>query len=218
MGGGGDVPWEDPSLPFTSRLWLTIKGVVASPVQFFSNLPSDPGIGQPLLYGLIIYMIPAVLGTVLNMFLQGAALMSGIASQSGGETMGMGAMMLIMLVVVIVVLPVFCLIALFLGAGISHLLLMIVGDGQGGFPTTFRIICYGATPQLFGFIPCIGAFAGIWALVLYVLGAIHAHNTEAWRAVVALVVIPLICLACCIFGMVWTASDWVQGMSQAAGQ
>jgi len=216
MGGGpgGGVPWEDTSLPFFARLWQTIKEVVTNPVGFFSNLP-DGSIGQPLLYGLIIYMIPGMLGLFLNLLLQGAALMTMIPAGEGGEAaIGMGAIWGMFFLFMVVVLPILILVFLFVYSGIAHLLLMLVGDGQRGFPVTFRIVCYGGTPQLLGFIPCVGFLAGIWALVLYVLGAIHGHNTDTWRAVVALVGIPIVCLGCCILGLFWTAADWGQWAGQ----
>jgi hypothetical protein len=65
-------------------------------------------------------------------------------------------------------------------------------------------MAYGGTPQLLGIIPfCGGVIGGIWALVLFILGAIHGHKTDWWRALIAYFAPVVVC--CCLLFSFWTA-------------
>jgi hypothetical protein len=98
----------------------------------------------------------------------------------------------------LVLVPVFVVIGLFIGAAIMHLCLMIVGGARQPFETTFRVLAFtqGATGVLQMIPICGAAIAGVWAIVVNCIGLARAHETDLWRAVVA-VFLPVI--VCCGF-------------------
>src|SRR5438046_9139617 len=85
---------------------------------------------------------------------------SSLAAITG---MGIGS------VAVIILLPLFIVIGLFIGSGIVHLCLMIVGGANKPFETTFRVIAFsqGSAGPL-PIIPfCGGVVSCVWAILLY---------------------------------------------------
>jgi hypothetical protein len=88
--------------------------------------------------------------------------------------------------------PIFVVIVLFVGAAITHLLVMLLVKPQNaGFEATFRAGAYIQALQLISWIPIIGwLVAFVWATVLYILGIREVHSTTTGRAALV-VLIPL---------------------------
>ena len=105
------------------------------------------------------------------------------------------------MIAAIILIPVFLTIFLFIGAAIVHVCLMIVGGANQSYETTFRVLCYtvGSTYPLIIAPLCGGFIAGIWGLVLEIIGLARAHETDIGRAALA-VFLPVI--VCCGFGIV----------------
>jgi hypothetical protein len=113
----------------------------------------------------------------------------------------------------IILVPLFIVIGLFIGSGIVHLCLMIVGGANKPFETTFRVVAFsqGSASPLQIIPLCGGLISGVWALVCNCIGLARAHETDTGRAVLA-VFLPLI--VCCGGGVLiafmfmgaWTAS------------
>jgi hypothetical protein len=72
---------------------------------------------------------------------------------------------------------------------------MIVGGAKQDFETTFRVVCYaGGSSNVLQLIPVCGGFlAGLLGLVLNSIGLARAHETDTWRAVVAILMPMIIC-------------------------
>jgi len=76
--------------------------------------------------------------------------------------------------------------------GIQHLLLKALG-GQGTFLQSVQVFIYGSTLTLiFGSIPIIGSLLGFITLANTVVGSSKIHKISIWRAIFALVVVPII--------------------------
>ncbi len=87
--------------------------------------------------------------------------------------------------------PLILIISLFVSAGVVHLTLMILRGANSGFATTVRVFCFAYGAQLAVVIPFVGGLtAGIWSVVLAVIGLREAHATTTSRAVLALL-LPL---------------------------
>jgi DNA-directed RNA polymerase subunit RPC12/RpoP len=90
----------------------------------------------------------------------------------------------------IVLYPVYVVASLFVFAGIYHVMLMLVGGANHGYPTTFRVIAYssGAASTLM-VIPLIahvtGPVAGLVWTVMTIVGASRAHGTSGGNAALA---------------------------------
>jgi hypothetical protein len=95
----------------------------------------------------------------------------------------------------IVLLPLFVVIVLFIGSGIVHLCLMIVGGANQSFETTFRVLAFsqGSTGPLQMIPVCGGVIAGVWALVCNCIGLARAHETDTGRAVLAVLLPVIVC-------------------------
>ncbi|MDF1563990.1 MAG: Yip1 family protein [Deltaproteobacteria bacterium] len=104
-----------------------------------------------------------------------------------------------------VLLPISSVISIFLGAGLLHLMVMMVGANNRGFNATFRAYCFGQAPQLFAALPaCGGMVALVWSLALSGYALIHLQRTTGGKATAAvLLVVALGCLCCCLlYGIV----------------
>ena len=98
--------------------------------------------------------------------------------------------------------PLLIVIGLFIGAGIMHLSLMLVGGNKKGFETTFRVIAYSTSAQVGAIIPLLGGLiAGIWTIVVEIIGLREAHQTTTLKAILA-VFLPIIA-ACFCCGIVF---------------
>jgi hypothetical protein len=87
----------------------------------------------------------------------------------------------------------------FVYAGVFHLCLMLVGGARRPYETTYRVICYGgAAVASLNLIPILGTLVSSpWTAVAWMIGLARAHETDLWRAIMA-VMIPFV--VCC-FGM-----------------
>lgn len=81
------------------------------------------------------------------------------------------------------------------GAGLLHVMLMIVGGAKNGFEATARVTGYATGPLLVAAVPCIGAGGLMYFLVLLGWGFSAVHRAEWWRSAVALLL--LTGLGCC---------------------
>ena len=99
----------------------------------------------------------------------------------------------------IIFIPIGTAIGLFIGAGIYHLLvLLIIRPSHAGSEATFRVVAYAAVLQLLSWlavIPILGIVVAIaiaiYNVVLTVIGIREMHATTTGRAV-AVVLIPVV--------------------------
>lgn len=189
------VPFEDSSLPFSTRFIETIKLAFINPKSLFSGMQAD-NIGAPILYAVLI-------GTIGGVIAAGWQLMFGSLA-SMAERVGLEEFFLQtgFIFIFMVLSPLFALVGLFIHAGLYHLMLLLVGDGERGFSITLRSVAYGLTPGLLGIIPFCGSIVGgIWSMVLTILGVMYGHLTDGWRAVLAYF-LPMILCCGAIWGMI----------------
>jgi hypothetical protein len=206
------LPWDQrKEKGFFTAFIETLQMILTKPGDAFTAMKREGGLGEPLLYAVIGGSVGGIVSFLFSLGLQSIGIFSdqhnAFAVMAG---MGIGS------VAFIILLPVLITIGLFIGSGIVHLCLMIVGGAKQSFETTFRVVAFsqGSTGPLQMVPVCGGIIAGIWALVLNCIGLARAHETETGRAVLA-VLLPLI--VCCgggillavMFGALgaWTASQ-----------
>ncbi len=203
------LPWENrEQLGFFNALLDTVMMVLLRPADAFSAMRREGGLLDPLLYALILGMLGAVVSMLFSIGFQ--ALDWG--NQSGmGMMMGMGMMSAFTLLLA----PFAILIFAFIFAGLVHLALMLLGGANRPFETTLRVTCYSSgSANVLQLIPlCGGLIAGIYALVLDCMGLARAHETDTWRAVVAVLSPLLLCcgsilLVVMLMGGLITAANW----------
>jgi hypothetical protein len=171
--------------------------VMGQPSVFYERMPVSGGVGKPLVYAVILGSIGIILGQLWSLlwdfFL--AAIIVGAEGRAGaphalfGPTVGVAVS-----IVMIVLAPLWAMVGTFIGAGVFHLCLMIVGGAKKGFEATFRVVCYAHSPSALAIIPFCGTIVlGIWILVLEIIGASKAHGISGWRAAVAALLPMLVC-------------------------
>jgi hypothetical protein len=185
----GSTPWEDISrLGFFTAFFRTMQEVLFSPTAFFRNMPVAKGMGSPLLYGVIISFLGTTVG-LLGQFALGGFM--GSFSQVEGMQ-GVNFFQTAFLLIYAFFLPILVAIGLFIGSGIFHICLLIVGAGKRGFEATFRVVSYASSSQAFALVPFLGGIIiVVYNLVLWTIGFRESHQTTTGKAFIA-VLLPMI--------------------------
>jgi len=179
---GGEFNYQDPVQSFIN----TVQNIVTAPVGFFRGLRRQGDFINPLIFAIICYEVAALLG--------------GILSLAFGNQ-GIGG-----LIVDIIAAPIGATIGLFIGAGIFHLLVMlIVGSSNVGFEGTFRVGAYVAVTQLVTWlssVPILGILVAlvvfVYTIFLAIVGIREVHGTTTGRAALV-VLIPVVVLGVLAF-------------------
>jgi hypothetical protein len=190
---GGGLPWERRAEIGLVKAWFdTVSMLITKPSEAFTMMRPEGGLVDPLLFGLIGGCAGSIVSIIFQVLLRS---IPGFASGNDPFNMfGLGAWALIIIYAVLT--PVLIAFGLFLGSGILHLCLMMVGGANRSFETTFRVACFasGAT-NLFLMIPMCGwLIAWVYNIVLECIGLTRAHQTTTGKALLA-IFLPLI--VCC---------------------
>ena len=175
-------PWEDmEGLGFFQAFLTTLREVLLSPAQFYHRMPTNRGLVNPLIFGLILGVLGGVLGLAWQrVFALRIGQFPEITTTS--------------LVGITIALPLVVFATLFLGSAIVHLCLTVIGGNRRGFEATFRVTAYSWSTQIFALIPFVGSFIiPIYALVIEIIGLRESHRIGTGRAALA-VFLPFIAL------------------------
>ena len=174
-----------------------IKGFLFSPSETFDNSKEDT-IGDAFKYFVVLLAIYAVLFSI--MVLVAFSAMSWIVGP-WAAMMGLAAGP-ILAVAMLVLTFISGIIAVFIMGLWMHIWVYIVG-GRKGVKQTIKALMYGATPSyLLGWIPIVGIVAGIWALIVEIIGIRQLHELSTGKAVLAFIlaiIIPVIVAAIVTF-------------------
>lgn len=164
---GGEFDYRDPVQSFIRM----VRNVVTAPVRFFRGIIGHNGLVNPLIFAIICYEVAAILGGLLALV--------GISGQRGFGSF----------LASLILAPIFATIGLFIGAGILHLLVMlIVGSRNAGFAGTFRVSAYSSVTSLVSWIPVIGWIASLYGIYLAIVGVREVHNTSTGKAAIVVLV------------------------------
>lgn len=176
-------PWEDyENLGFMEALVRTIKQSLFEPRRFFSRMPLEGGLLNPLLFGLIVTVFGNMIGYFWSLLFPNPLLPKSGTSASTITVIG-------------ILIPCLSVIGLFLGSLLTHACLFLVGGATRSFEVTFRTVCYASGPEVLNAVPIVGwVIAAIWKVVNTVIGLSEAHEISTVRSASA-VFLPLI--LCC---------------------
>jgi hypothetical protein len=181
-------PWERRErFGFLNGLYLTVKDVLLTPRQFFHRMPSQVGLLQPLYFAVLIGVVASFFAWMWS--LTGSSLQMFMAEDFGEIAKGPVIAFLLFLLSPLTVAA-----GVFVKAGLLHLVLMLVGGNRLGFEATFRVAAYGEAAGILALVPACGSAIGlIWSLVVTIVGLYSIHETDPWRAAVAVIAPTLLC-------------------------
>ena len=178
----------------------TIRLLVMDPADAFSRLRSDGDLTSPMLFGIIVSWICILLSQLWNVLLSNA--LGGALGDMEGLEMLFQAPSMLELMGVMVLWPVMFVVLAFIGAGILHLCLMMVGAMEKtelGFEGTLKVYIYATVSWVALIIPFAGGFvATLWHVVLQVVGFAKVHRTSQGRSLVAVLIPTIVCCLCVI--------------------
>lgn len=176
------IPWERrKEVGFLKAFWQTWKEIILRPKQFFSKMPTEGGLSNPLFFGVITGYLPIILSVILVLLLP----QLGIISELGTLSFG------VISVILLIFSPLVIVLGLFLASAIFHFFFWIAG-AKKGFETTFRVICYTNAVYIFQILPLGQLIAGIWAIVLLCIGAKRVHTFTKAREKLAVIILLII--------------------------
>ena len=191
------LPWDDRQQKGFFRAFIeTLQMVLTRPAEAFIAMRREGGFGEPLIYAVIGASAGAIVQFLFSLALHSVGIVANQRNAFAGMAgMGIGS------VGFIILFPLVLIIGLFIGAGIIHLCLMLVGGAKQPFETTFRVLAFsqGSTGVLQMIPVCGGLIAAVWGLVVNCIGLARAHETDTGRAALA-VMLPVI--VCCGGGLV----------------
>jgi hypothetical protein len=190
---GGEFNLQDPINSFVD----TVRAVVLDPVGFFRGIARRGDFVNPLIFAVICALISALLGGLINLLLSPLFASPGDTGEAlaGGVVGFVGNLILA---------PIFVVIVLFIGAAITHLLVMLLVRPQNaGFEATFRVGAYSQVTQLVSWIPIIGVIiAVVWTAILSIFGIREVHSTTTGKAaLVVLIPVAVILLLVILLGV-----------------
>ncbi|MBU0706682.1 YIP1 family protein [Patescibacteria group bacterium] len=191
--------WEGKQGSWPNRFYATLKNSLLHPTAFFSEIAKGDNFASPILYALvnsaILIFVSALFSYAVKFHLLPTVGMKLTSpSVASGFFAGPGA-----LAIAIFIIP-FVVVGYFITAALFHMGLYIVGGVKQSFIATFRVVCYSTGAQLFAIIPFLGGIvAGIWMLVLHMIGLKIVHETDFLRAAFAVLLPVLLCCGILIF-------------------
>ena len=200
-GPGQGTPWERrDQIGFVNALVETTQQVLMSPADFFARMPIQGGVGGPLLYAVIVGYVGLAAATLYNLVFNTMMFSSGLTRFGRYGNFERIAPFLhsgIGTAAQLILGPIWIVIGLFIGAGILHLALLVLGGANRDFEATFRVTAYSHAVSLMNLVPICGGFIGvIWWIAVASIGLAAAHQTDQGRAIAA-VLLPLVLFCCC---------------------
>ena len=202
-----DLPsWEHKSeLGFFRAFSATVKEVLTEPEGTFKHMKESGGFTTPFLYMLLASSIGIFLSLGVQFGLQSVfgslatSQNAQFAKAFAGQSIGIG----FVFGAILIFLPVGIFVGSFIGAGIWHFCLMLLGGATKPFEATYRVYCYVAgSSALVALVPCCGGFASIvWKVVSGSIGLSKVHGISTGKAVAAILLPLIFCCGVCGVGI-----------------
>jgi hypothetical protein len=208
-------PVQKVSAPFARRKELGFfpayieswKGASLQPNAFFRAIRTDE-VSSAVLFGFLGLAAGSLVQAILGQFMNAASapMMDVMFKRmpNGAEMAekfhalyqpSSGAFLIGQLILI----PIMSLIGIYLGAGITHLFLMLFRGAKKGFNATLTACAYSSGIFLLNAVPaCGGIVALVWFTVVFIIALSETHEIGVGRSALA-VLAPyvLFCLCCC---------------------
>ncbi|OIO41024.1 hypothetical protein AUJ10_01225 [Candidatus Pacearchaeota archaeon CG1_02_31_27] len=167
------------------NIFQKIGGIVTKPAKTFKEISKEKLTDAFAFYALII-IVPVFL---LALFIAlGLSIFTGMIGGAGlSAATGFGGFFIMLFSGYIG-----RFIGFFIGGLIIYLGVLIFSKARG-LETTYKALAYSSTPGiLLGWIPYVGFLAGIWGLVLAIIGIKEVYKIKTGQAVASVLVIPIV--------------------------
>ena len=183
--------WEDKSIFFYQRFWMTWKEIVFHPTEFYNRLPRVADKTSALTF--------AYLSSAHFFFLLALVVSSGKIPSLPYFMMGtLGLIWVTMMWLILVPMT------LYFSAVIHHLGILLQFKRRD-FNQTFRVIGYANAMQVLEGVPIINLIAGIWYVIIVVIGLKRVQKLSKWQAVLSIILIPTLMILL-LLGFIFYAS------------
>lgn len=177
-------PLHDERLSFFERLLHSVRDVITKPTQFYSSYPKKADISQAFVFYLLIMIVVTFFIFLWNSIIpsdttQIAEILQkiGMSDEQVAQFSQTQSKSILENILGAFGGYVFYVIALFVGAGITHLLVLLFGEDKHGFTATFNAAALAVPPMLCAVIPQIGTFVGgVWMLVMQIFALKHIQE------------------------------------------
>ncbi|MXW65624.1 MAG: hypothetical protein F4Z72_01265 [Gemmatimonadales bacterium] len=186
------------------------------PGAFFADGPFEHAAVRPVLYYLVISVLTAALsltwGALLPAtqagFVETLAEIMNVALPAGAGTAGaIGRLADFFLA------PLWAVLYLIIASLVLHVFVLVLVPRRRSITATVRTICYACGPGVFAIVPFIGGWvAGIWGIVLTVIGLREAHRTTTGRAFAAWLLAAALPIAFVLLGILLVIARVASGV------
>lgn len=199
MHGGPGLPWDRERSG--NSLVDTAKRLITAPGTAFAEMREKGDYLSPILFAVIFGTFGAVIGQIWNLVF--GASMIGFLPPEMQQQLGQAfAPSLGGVLINIVLSPFLVAIFLFIGSGIYHLFLLLLGgtkESTAGYEGSLRSVSYSGVANLAYIVPFVGTpIAIVWGIVLNVIGLSRVHHTSTGKALGAVLLPLLLCCICAI--------------------
>jgi len=195
---GAPLPWEDPRTRGLVGLLRTVLLFITRPDEAFSRV-GRAGLGRPFFYAVLMAWFETAIFVAYWFVFQFPFVALGLPELDEAlaeAAVGTGLMVVIAMGLFLFI-PFLVAIGLAIHTCILHLMLLIIGEGRGGFDTTLRALCYAHTADLANALPlCGGLISLVWFVALQIVGIARCHNCSYGKAALAVFLPILLCCSC----------------------
>lgn len=218
-GSAGDpnLPaWEDAAVPFPLNLIETWRRSVFEPGAFFADGPFDRAAVRPVLYYLLVSVLVAALSLTWGALLpttqpglvETLAEIVNVALPDAAGTVGSAGRLADFFLT-----PFSAVLYLIIASLLLHVFVLMLVPGRRSLTATVRTVCYACGPGVFAIVPFVGGWvAGIWGVVLTVIGLREAHRTTTGRAFAAWILAAALPIALLMLGILLVIARVASGV------
>ena len=188
------APWIDRRGDTRWHAFLTTTGLaLVQPHRLMRGVPVNSSVGRSVGYAMVVAICTWIIALVpmLALFFMLPFALGGLG---GGITVGQSMLVgVIQLGVMIVFLWMLTMAFIAIWTVSAHLILTLTGGASESIGRTCHALCYSSGANIVSGIPCVGYLIGpVWWMVSAVIMLREAHRTSIGRAVVAVIVVPIL--------------------------
>ncbi|EKD42709.1 MAG: hypothetical protein ACD_73C00046G0002 [uncultured bacterium] len=200
---------------------FTIQNILLNPVRFFQQLRNTEliSVWPLILFVLISQSIGLISSLLLNtgLSLLQPTFMALFDGKLPAEQVMQGLFTPIVMGSFLVIAPFMIIAGLFLSAGLCHLMILLFNASSKGYWVTFRATAYAMGVNVLMIIPILGGIvAGVWQIIVLILGVRELHDTTTGKATLA-VLTPYLLFCCVGVGVVGVIITVIASLAMQAG-